>query len=99
MPRKARGDVFILVLCSNHAGLNLGVVGAALAAVIGQWVSASILVVLLVRRKLMNVSDMMPLPSYAEVAPYIFDGTVLAFRMVVTFGESQCCFGLKLKTA
>jgi hypothetical protein len=64
-----------------------GVVGAAMAASISQYISAGILLVLLVKRRLMNLSHLWEPPALGEVAPYMGQALVLAFRIVVAFGE------------
>lgn len=67
-------------------GLNLGVAGAALAATLASWVSAAMLVGLLFKKKLLYPADAARRPDWSEVRPYVSQGLVLAFRMVVTFG-------------
>ncbi|KAF8061355.1 DTX44 [Scenedesmus sp. PABB004] len=67
-------------------GLDLGVWGAGLAATISQWVSCAMLLGLMLRRGLLHPGDLAQPPRWGEVAPYLWKGAVLAFRMVVTFG-------------
>jgi Na+-driven multidrug efflux pump len=67
-------------------GLNMGVAGAALAATLASWVSAAILVSLLVRKRLLRPKDALVPPAWREVRPYAVEGSVLALRMVITFG-------------
>lgn len=70
-----------------HAGLNLNVYGAGLAATLSTWVSCITLIGLMVQRKVLDPADLQKPPTKAEVVPYVWKGAVLAFRMVVTFGE------------
>jgi hypothetical protein len=74
-------------------GLNLNVYGAGLAATLSTWVSCITLIVLMLRRKVLDPADLASPPTKAEVVPYLWKGAVLAFRMVVTFGESTGCAG------
>lgn len=73
------------------AGMNWGVWGAGLAATISQWVSCTILVTLMFHRKLLSTADLVLPPQWQEVVPYLWKGAVLAFRMLVTFGELLQC--------
>lgn len=70
-------------------GLHLGVGGAALAASLASWVSAVMLVGLLFKKKLLKLSDAVRQPKWEEVHPYLYNGAVLAFRMIITFGEGR----------
>jgi hypothetical protein len=72
-------------------GLNLNVYGAGLAATLSTWVSCITLIGLMLRRKVLNPADLASPPTKAEVVPYLWKGAVLAFRMVVTFGENTGC--------
>ena len=79
-----------LICCcviSTCVGLNWGVWGAALAATISQWVSCVLLVSLMFERRLLGLRDLMLPPQWHEVVPYLWKGAVLAFRMIITFGE------------
>lgn len=69
------------------AGLDLNVYGAGLAATLSTWVSCITLIGLMLRRKVLNPADLASPPTQAEVVPYLWKGAVLAFRMIVTFGE------------
>jgi Na+-driven multidrug efflux pump len=86
---------------SCASGLNLNVYGAGLAATLSTWVSCITLVGLMLKRKVLDPADLAVPPTGAEIVPYLWKGAVLAFRMVVTFGEQQgtvcaccCCFVL-----
>jgi Na+-driven multidrug efflux pump len=68
-----------------------GVVGAAMAASISQYISAGILLVLLVKRRLMRLGHLWEPPALGEVAPYMGQALVLAFRIIVAFGEFCWC--------
>lgn len=41
----------------------------------------------MLRRKVLDPADLASPPTLAEVVPYLWKGAVLAFRMIVTFGE------------
>jgi hypothetical protein len=72
------------------AGLDLNVYGAGLAATLSTWVSCITLIGLMLRRKVLDPADLASPPTRAEVVPYLWKGAVLAFRMIVTFGEQGC---------
>lgn len=61
--------------------------GAGLAATLSTWVSCAILIGLMFQRRVVLVADLAAPPQRAEVVPYLWKGAVLAFRMIVTFGE------------
>lgn len=61
--------------------------GAGLAATLSTWVSCITLIGLMLRRKVLDPADLASPPTRAEVVPYLWKGAVLAFRMIVTFGE------------
>lgn len=45
----------------------------------------------MLKRKVLDPADLAVPPTQAEIVPYLWKGAVLAFRMVVTFGEQGCC--------
>lgn len=61
-----------------------------MAATLSTWVSCSILIGLMLKRQVLHPSDLAKPPTVDEVVPYLWKGAVLAFRMIVTFGE--CCW-------
>jgi hypothetical protein len=67
-------------------GLNLGVAGAALAATLASWVSAVMLVGLMFKKRLLRAADLATRPEWEEVVPYLSQGLMLAFRMILTMG-------------
>ncbi len=52
-------------------GLGWGVVGAALAPAIGQYVGLAVMVGLLIREKALFAADLRHIPTLAEVAPLL----------------------------
>lgn len=76
--------ILCAILC---AGLNLNVYGAGLAATLSTWVSCITLIGLMLKRKVLDPADLAVPPKKTEVVPYLWKGAVLAFRMIVTFGE------------
>jgi Na+-driven multidrug efflux pump len=86
-------QVWNLYICNSTivavaaAGLDLSVYGAGLAATLSTWVSCITLIGLMLRRKVLDPADLASPPTRAEVVPYLWKGAVLAFRMIVTFGE------------
>jgi hypothetical protein len=78
-------------LCGNVAGLQLGVMGAAMATSIAQWVSFATLLGMLIKGGRVRVPDLMRPPPLAEVLPLLRSGMLLSGRTIVSFGAPRSC--------